>query len=203
VEIIAAKNLRLTARTVSQIAVNPFHVCVDFFLSRIMDKTLTKLGFWWSPCCSSFNFAVLCLSLTCALCIGSPFWYLQNLLACVYGSSITWLNVTEYCYNKSPRICSVWRNHNPITTSYLASYWACNKIATIGTLWEQELFRRTWVDPPPLFVYINFSIELSVLSIHGFWLSLWYLQTFLILVVQLLVFYFPYVNLWIVDTRGT
>ena len=53
---------------ISQI-INPFHFYVDFFLSRITNKTLTKLGFWWGPCCLSFQFSVFCFSLTIVLCV--------------------------------------------------------------------------------------------------------------------------------------
>ena len=33
---------------------------MHIFFSRITDKTLTKLGFWWGPCCSSMNCPFCC-----------------------------------------------------------------------------------------------------------------------------------------------
>ena len=45
---------------------------------------------------------------------------------------MTWLTVTEYCYHKWPRICSVCRNRNPGFSSFMTYHRVCYKSKTTG-----------------------------------------------------------------------
>jgi hypothetical protein len=47
-------------------------------------------------------------------------------------ATMTWLTVTEYCYHKWPRICSVCRNRNPSFSSFMIYHRVCYKSKTTG-----------------------------------------------------------------------
>jgi len=117
-----------------------------------------------------------------------------------------WLIVAEYLCYKEPQICSTRHNHNPVLCSFMTYHRVCNKIKSnardatcgAGTAYPSGtadqfilflcgihvarslvfcvLFCRS------LFVLLSFYIGHFIVcpSIYGFWLPLWYLQTFLI-----------------------
>jgi hypothetical protein len=51
--------------------------------------------------------------------------------------SITWLTATEYLNHKWPRVCFIYRNHNPTLSSFMTYHLVCSKsntmYATSGT----------------------------------------------------------------------
>ena len=47
-------------------------------------------------------------------------------------ANMTWLTVMDYLCHKSPPICSVCRNHNPIISSFRTYHRVCNKNNTTG-----------------------------------------------------------------------
>lgn len=60
---------KISAVDISQI-INSFHFYAYFFsFPESRTRLYTKLGFWWGPCCSSFQFFVFCFSLTIVLCV--------------------------------------------------------------------------------------------------------------------------------------
>ena len=60
---------KISAVDISQI-INSFHFYAYFFsFPESRTRLYTKLGFWWGPCCSSFQFSVFCFSLTIVSCV--------------------------------------------------------------------------------------------------------------------------------------
>ena len=86
-------------------------------------------------------------------------------------ATMNWLIVTDYMCPKRPRICSVYRNHNAV----LSAFMTCHRVH----------LRFWWVRVARSLVFcVVFCISLFVLLpvynslIYGFWLPLWYRQTF-------------------------
>jgi uncharacterized protein (DUF3820 family) len=138
-----------------------------------------------------------------------PLHFLSYSLQLLITLLVSWsfLNDFEYQCHKLPRICSVWRNHNLVLSSFMIYHNGCN-------IWSRNSlpFRITWyhpgykrsscwstyawrvvffVDHPlsfyfwPLYCLLlwftdsdyPYGILAIVLSslIYGFWLPLWYL----------------------------
>ena len=58
-----------------------------------------------------------------------PLWYLQTLL-----EVITWLTVVDYLCHKWPWICSTYRKHFPVLSSFLMYHRVCTYINTTGAI---------------------------------------------------------------------
>ena len=112
---------------------------------------------------------------------------LKSSLWKLYGCNHNLVNVTEYLCHKSPWICSICFNHNPVLSSIMTYHQVCNKSNTTGATSKAGTAHPSeHLSPQPVLVgFTLFNIPFSFghcivcPSIYGFWLPLWYLQTIL------------------------
>jgi hypothetical protein len=116
-------------------------------------------------------------------------------------ATMTWLTDMGYLCHKWPRICSTCREHFPVLSSFMTYHRFVTRLTRQLPLVDRNClpFRGTWVHPGFSGVRVTRSLVLCVCfvdrclsfctfsfghcvvcssSIYGFWLPLWYLQTF-------------------------
>ena len=83
---------------------------------------------------------------------------LSDHLESLQSQIMTWLTVMEYLCHKWPRICSVFRYHNPILSFYTVYHSTGNKNNTMGIFSEAETAFPSRASEICLVVFVLFNL---------------------------------------------